>query len=405
MDSAIQVLEAVAVLGTLCACGYYVLCLWAARSFRRDTAAAGPDASFLPPVSILKPLRGADAGIYECFRDHCRQDYPEYELIFGVSDPKDPAVELVERLQEEFPGRSIRLLVCPKVLGTNLKVSNLAQMLPLARYDYLIVNDSDVGVAPDYLRRVVAPLRDSNVGLVTCLYRGVGSRTLGARLEALGISTDFAAGVLAARQIEGVRFGLGSTLAFSRRALEVLGGFEPLVDYLADDYELGCRMARRGFEVRLSEVVVDDHLPDYTLGGFLEHQLRWARGIRDSRRWGYTGMVLTFGIPWAIAALLLSRGAAWAWGLLAVTMALRLTMALVVGSGVLRDRGVPRWLWLVPPRDLLAVLIWAASYAGHTVAWRGDQFILEKGKLRAAEQPGPLPEDCGKTQKSRFLAG
>lgn len=271
----VRCLEAVALLGALAGCGYYLLCLWSARSFMRDSRKARPAAAaWAPPISILKPLRGTDPDIYESFRSHCVQDYPEYEIIFGVSDPDDPAIEVVERLKAEFPHRSIRLMVCPKVLGTNLKVSNLVQMLPLARYDYLIVNDSDIRVDPDYLRRIACEFADPHVGMVTCLYRGIAGKTIGSKIEAIGISTDFSAGVLAARQIEGIRFALGSTLAFPRKSLDAIGGFEPLVDYLADDFELGARIARAGLEVRLSDVVVDHHLPDYSLRGFLQHQLR-----------------------------------------------------------------------------------------------------------------------------------
>jgi ceramide glucosyltransferase len=383
VQNLVRFIEAIAVIGAAAGSGYYLLCLWSARNFLRDTRRQNSAApAWAPPVSILKPLRGTDPEIYESFRSHCLQNYPEYELIFGVSDHDDPAVELVERLKAEFPARNIRLMVCPKVLGMNLKVSNLVQMLPLARYDYLIVNDSDIRVEPDYLRRIIREFADPHVGMVTCLYRGIAGKTLGSRLESIGISTDFTAGVLAARQIEGIRFALGSTMAFPRKSLDAIGGFEPLVDYLADDFELGARVARAGFEVRLSDVVVDHHLPDYSLHGFLQHQLRWARSTRDSRRWGYTGVVLTFGVPWALLAVLLSGGAPWTWGLLAVAAALRLAMAVTVGTSILHDPDVPRLMPLLPLRDLVAMMVWIASFTGHTVAWRGDEFILEKGKLR-----------------------
>src|SRR5919205_482027 len=231
-----ELAQAVAVVGTSSAIGYYGLCLWSARSFVRQSRTPSPQ--FAPPVSILKPLRGTDPDIDEGFRSHCLQDYPEYEIIFGVSDANDPAVPAVEKLMREFPGRAIRLLVCSDVLGSNVKVSNLIQMLAAARYEYVFVNDSDIRVPRDYLRRVIAPMSDDAVGLVTCMYRGQAAATLGSKLEAIGISTEFHAGVLAAWQLEGgVHFGLGSTLAFSRKALSAIGGFEPLVDYLADDYE------------------------------------------------------------------------------------------------------------------------------------------------------------------------
>ena len=268
----------------------------------------------LPPVSILKPLKGTDPEIYECFRSHCLQQYPEYEIIFGVSDANDPAIESVKSLQLEFPDRRIQLVVSPKMLGANVKVSNLAQMLPEARYEHLIVNDSDIRVEPDYLRRVIAPLSDSRVGMVTCLYRGVAARTLGSRLEALGISTDFCAGVLAARQLEnGIRFGLGSTLAFRRGELEQIGGFASIVNHLADDYELGKRIADLGLAVKLSDVVVETYLPAYRLKDFFAHQLRWARGVRDARAGGYFGLAFTFGILWALLAIAASGTKLWSW--------------------------------------------------------------------------------------------
>ena len=381
MYSLTDILAAITGVGAIAGCGYYLLCLWSARDFLR-TVRPQVAASCTPPVSILKPLKGTDPGMYEGFRSHCLQDYPDYELIFGVNDPDDPAVELVRRLQQEFPHRAIELVVCPKVLGTNMKVSSLAQMLPRARFDHLIVNDSDINVEADYLRRVMAPFADERVGMVTCLYRGIAGRTLGSMLESVGISSDFTAGVLAARVLEGIHFALGSTLAFPRRALEAIGGFEPLVDYLADDFELGARIAAAGYEVRLSEVVVDHHLPDYSFRGFVQHQLRWARSTRDSRRWGYTGVVLTFGLPWAVLDVALSRGQRWSWAFLASALLLRFAMAAVVGLRVLRDRQLWRYVALLPLRDFAALLVWAASYAGHTVSWRGDLFVLKKGKLR-----------------------
>jgi ceramide glucosyltransferase len=339
-------------------------------------------AQALPPVSILKPLKGTDPEIYQSFRSHCLQDYPEYEIIFGVTDPSDPAVASVRQLQSEFPALSIRLIVCRKTLGANIKVSNLAQLLAEARYQHLLVNDSDIRVAADYLRRVMAPLANPKVGMVTCLYRGVAASTLGSRIESLGISTDFCGGVLAARQLEGgLKFGLGSTMAFRRDDLEKIGGFESFADYLADDYELGRRIAGLGLEVRLSDVVVETNLPAYRASEFLAHQLRWARGVRDSRSRGYFGLVLTYGLLWSCALVAASRGALWAWVLAGTTLFLRAAMALVVGKSVLRDRQLPQKLWLLPLRDLVAVGVWVASLAGHTVSWRGDRFELKNGKL------------------------
>ena len=373
----------VTILGTLCGIGYYLLSLWSARRFLAQHHE--PDMAFAPPVSILKPLSGADPQAYENLRSHCLQDYPEFEIIFGVSDPDDSAVPVVNRLITELRDRRIRLIVCSQVLGTNLKVSNLVQMLPYAKHEFLLINDSDIRVTRDYLRKVIAPFSNSQVGMVTCLYRGIAGATLGSRLEAAAISATFCGNVLAARQVEGgIHFGLGSTLVFSRSALASIGGFEPLLDYLADDFELGHRMARAGRQVWLSNMVVDHYLPDYSFCDFLLHQLRWSRSTRASRPWGYLGLVLTFGIQWAILAAIASRGAAWGWFLLAAAAGLRTMLALVLGLKVLKDRQVLRQFWLIPLSDLAALMVWIGGYTGQRVFWRGYEFILEDGKLRPA---------------------
>ncbi len=377
----------VAALLALCGMGFYLLCLWSVRSFRRHSRQALTE--FAPPVSILKPLRGVDPQMYESFRSHCVQDYPEYEIIFGVNEADDPAADAVHQLMREFPGCRIRLVVCPDVLGTNRKTSNVVQMLRYAHHDHILINDSDIYVTPDYLRRVMAPFSKPEVGMVTCPYRGIASDTLGSKLEAVGISTDFFAGVLAAWKIEnGLHFGLGSTLAMSRNALEAIGGLEPLVDHLADDFELGSRIAQAGFEVVLVDLVVETHLPAYSFRGFFEHQMRWARSTRDSRRRGYIGILLTFGLPWAMITVLLAHGAWWAWAVLSAAALLRTAVAVQVAR-VVHDRSILRYLWLVPLRDLIAFWVWFASYAGHQVHWRGEIFILEDGKIRLAQEAAP----------------
>jgi len=294
----------------------------------------------------------------------------------------------VRQLQAKYPNLPIELMVCGRVLGANLKVSNLAQMLPAARHEVRLVNDSDIRVPSDYLRKVIAPLADAAVGLVTCLYRGVASPTVCSRLEALGISTDFVPGVLSARFLErGLHFGLGSTLAFRRRDLEAIGGFEPLLDYLADDYELGRRIAATGKRIELSATNVTTFLPAYTLRQFFRHQLRWSRTIRDARRWGYAGLLFTFGLPWAFLTLLAARGAAWAWALFALTFAVRLGVGLVAAVGVLHDRQVFRNIFSLPLRDLIAPLVWAAGFMGNSIHWRGDVFDLKNGRLIIAKPP------------------
>src|SRR5215472_13306041 len=258
---------ALTVIATLCAllalagAAYFALCVWAAARFRREPGHASR-IDFEPPVSIMKSLKGLDPHMYPAFRSHCLLDYAEYELLFGASDPTEPALELVARLQREFPNRRIRVVHCPKILGLNGKVSTFAQMLPQARYEHILINDSDIVAPPDYLRRVMRLFARERVGMVTSLYRGLAGKTLPSKLEALGLSTDFMGGVLVAREMEGgIRFALGATMATTKRMLREIGGLELLVDYLGDDYELGARIAAKGYQVELSGVVVETALP------------------------------------------------------------------------------------------------------------------------------------------------
>lgn len=364
---------------------FCIAALWSARSFVRTRSTI--DSSFTPPVTILKALKGFDPGMYEAFASHCRQDYAgDYELLFGVSSLDDPAVEAVHRLQAEFPERSIRLIQTPERLGSNGKVSNLAQLAPHAKSDYLIVNDSDILVSPHYLSRIVsgfaAPQRGKQVGMVTAPYRGTTHGTIGSKMEALGISTDFFPGVLTALKMEKeIRFGLGSTLAVSREALASIGGFASLVDTLADDYLLGYRIAEKGYGIVLSKEVVATAVPAYSLAGYFSHQLRWARGIRDSRKGGYIGLLFTFVLPWAILNTIASGFSLESLAVLSFACLARVTTALAIGVGLLGDGQVLRDLWLLPLRDVAALGVWIWSFAGNTVTWRGQVFTLKDGIL------------------------
>lgn len=389
LATAVESITTVLTLSGLC---YYLLALWSARDFRRSLARAQP--AFHPPVSILKPVKGLDPEMYSSFASHCRQDYSgQYEILFGVSSMDDPAVAAVRQLEAEFPQRDIRLILCPDIRGANGKVSNLTQILPHARYDYVLINDSDIKVTPRYLSRILADFQmpqhsAGRVGMVTAAYRGRAGKTLGSRMEALGISTDFIAGVLAARKIEGgIHFGLGSTLAISREALDAAGGLLPLVDYLADDFELGLRITRAGYEVVLSGEVVETFLPAYNLRQFLAHQLRWARSTRDSRKLGYAGVAFTFGLPWALGNLIASGFSLPSLALFSITLAARVALALNVGVGILNDGQVLRDLWLLLPRDVVALGVWVWSFAGNTIAWRGEHFSLRNGKLERLSVP------------------
>jgi ceramide glucosyltransferase len=370
--------------------GYFIAALIAGLRFVASRRVFHP--AFSPDVTILKSLKGNDPGMLEAFRGHCRQSYTgDYELLFGVSSTDDPAAEAVRLLQAEFPERSIRLEVCPERLGTNGKVSTLVQLLPHARFDFLLINDSDIAVSPHYLDRVMAGFgsaarkgmdTDKEVGMVTTLYRGRAHGTLPSRLEALGIATDFQSGVLLDRMIAGkLSYGLGATLAVRRAALEKIGGPEVLLDYLADDYELGARIARAGYRVELSTEVVETGVPAYRWKGFFEHQLRWSRTVRDASPWGYVGLIFTHGLAWALLNAVASLFSPLSLWLLGVSLVFRLTLGITVGALVLNDRQVLPNLWLLPVRDLFALGIWMAGFAGNGIVWRGEHFALKNGKL------------------------
>ncbi len=364
----------------LAGAAYYGSCTWAGRRFLREQGTFV--AEHTPPVSILKSLKGVDAHMYAAFRSHCLLEYPEYEVLFGVNDMSDPAVALVQKLQQEFPGRPLRIVHCPEVLGTNGKISTLAQMLPHARYEHVLINDSDIVVTPDFLTRVMRYFVDPKVGMVTTLYRAIPGKTVWSKVEAIGISTDFMGGVLVAREMEhGVHFALGATMAMTRAALAKIGGLESVVDYLADDYELGVRISRAGYTVVLGDIEVETALPDYDFHGFWAHQLRWARNHKHLRTEQYFGLVVTFGLVGAVLAVIVAPHAWWTWTAFGITAAARLTAALTIGRGVLKCPNLLRDLWLIPLRDFAAMSVWLVSFAGNEVEWRGTKFLVKDGKL------------------------
>ena len=371
--------------------GYFVAALIGARVFLFQRRA--PQPVFAPGVTLLKSLKGLDPGMMDAFRSHCRQDYAgDYELLFGVSSMDDPAAAAVAELQAEFPGRSIRLVVCPLRLGSNGKISTLIQLQEHARYEFLLINDSDITVSPRYLQRVMAfhapgDVPGPKVGLVTALYRGQAHGTLPSRLEAQGIATDFMPSILLARWLEsGLRYGLGSTLAVSREALHSIGGLAALVDQLADDYEMGVRIYKAGYKIALTPEVVETSVPAYSWRAFLDHQLRWYRTIRDARPGGYAGLVFTFGLAWALLNVLASGLSLLSLWILALSFFLRLSLAMTVGAEVLGDHQVLPGLWLLPLRDLIAFGLWAAGFAGNTIIWRGERFVVKGGRLEKVGQ-------------------
>jgi ceramide glucosyltransferase len=374
--------------------GYFLASIVAARVYLHETRA--PRGEFSPGVSMLKSLKGLDPGMMDAFRSHCRQSYAgDYELLFGVGSLDDPAVGAVRELQAEFPERPILLVECKERLGANGKVSTLVQLANLARHDFLLINDSDISVGPRYLERVMscfAPMgRDAGklqIGLVTALYRGGAHGTLPSRLEALAIATEFVPGVLLSKLLEGgLHYALGSTLAVRREALEKAGGLLPLVDYLADDYELGARVTKAGYRIALSPEVVETSVPAYDWRRFCAHQLRWLRTVREARPGGYVGLMLTHGLCWAMVNVVASGLSLWSLWLLALSFFLRQAQAMTVGAPVLGDHEVLPNLWLLPARDAIAMGLWVAGFAGDTITWRGERFALKNGKLRQLTAP------------------
>lgn len=320
------------------------------------------------PVSILKPVRGVDPAFREAIHSHTVLE-GDYELVCGLSDAEDAAAAVLR----EFP--AVRVIISA-TRAPNGKVGVLTDLAAHTRHPIIIVNDADIRVEPDYIRRVTAPLADPKVGLVTCLYRPVGD-TFPARFEGLGIATDFAPSTLVAR-LGGVdEFALGSTLAFRRADLERIGGFAAIADYIADDYQLGHRIHGLGLKCVLSDVVVETHLG----GGWRHvwrHQVRWARTIRGSMFAGYLGLPITNATLWAGVTALAGR-----WDLTAALLAIRMAMAVTSGWFVIGDRNVLRLWWLIPARDLFSFAVWVAGLFGNTVVWRGQWLRLDRqGRIR-----------------------
>jgi ceramide glucosyltransferase len=360
--------------------GYYAAAsLMALRFFRRESARKLPD--YAPGVSLLKPVRGIDFGSYENFASFCRQEYPDYEVLFAVNDNADPAVPLIQRLIADFPERRIRLFAGADHLGANRKVNNLARLAREARHEILVLSDGDVRVGPNYLREVVAPFADEGTGAVTCFYRAIAEKNLGAELEAIGAASDFFAGVLMADGMAGMSFALGASIATSKHWLGKIGGFAAFADMLADDYELGHRIARAGGRVLLSREVVWTMYPAQTARGSWDHQLRWARTVRLCRPLSYFGLLFTHGLPWALLAAVVAPAKWIAAAYLLAYLVLRLVMAWTVGVWGVGDEVLRRRLWLVPFRDLLNFGVWLASFASNRITWGGAEYAMRKGRM------------------------
>lgn len=358
---------------------YYLLAIVSALRFfgGRHEVPTG----FAPPVSVLKPVHGLDREAYENYASFCRQHYPEYEILFNVADESDPAIPVIETIIRDFPKVPIRLLIGAEQLGSFNKVNKLVRMAREAKYDILVVSDSDIRVGPEYLHAVVAPFRDSQVGAVTCLYRGLADDSFGSRLEALGNSSDFDAGVLAGWQLQDVKFTLGATMATTKGRLAEIGGFEALVDLFVDDYELGHRIAALGYRIELISYPVDTVYPRQTLRESFAHQVRWNLAIRNAEPLKGLGLVFVHGLPWALLAGALAPSARLAAIYLGGYVVLRFAMAWTVGVWGLRDPLLRRKIWMLPLRDAFAFVVWLRSLFNHRVQWRGAEYIIRDKRL------------------------
>lgn len=359
---------------------YYLLAsLAAVRFFRRERARKLPD--YAPAVSVLKPVRGVDFGSYENFASFCRQDYPDFEILFAVGDDRDPAFPLIQRIISQFPNRRIRVLVGAEHFGANRKVNKLARLVREAQHDVLVLSDGDVRVGSNYLRNVVAPLADRNTGAVTSFYRAIAEKDLGAELEAVGASSDFFAGVLMAGWTEGIGFALGASIATTRGWLKKIGGFEALADTLADDYEVGHRIAEAGGQISLSSETVWTMYPAQTARGFWNHQLRWARTVRLCRPLSYIGLLFTQGLPWVVLACIVAPSKWIAGAYLIAYLILRFLMAWVVGVWGVGDEILRRRIWLVPFCDAVHFLVWLASFGSNRVKWGSEEYEIRRGQM------------------------
>lgn len=375
----------VAITGLLASTAYLGLVVVAALRFRdsvRHNGVSIAGKTSLPPVTVLKPLHGMEPLLEECLETFFRQDYPVYELIFGARAADDPALSIVESLAKKYPHVRTQIVLSGEPEYPSAKVFSMEKMEHLASYSTFVISDSDVRVTPEYLKQVVKPLVDENVGMVTCLYRGVPTGGLWSLLEGLGMSVEMSSGVLVANLLEGMKFALGPTMVIRKDVLDSWGGFKVLAEHHDDDFVMGSLTYASGWKVALSHHVIEHIVLNGTaLQSFL-HQLRWMRNSRFSRRLGHVGTGLTFAMPFGLLGLV----AGWmlgGWmlglGLLGLAFANRMAQALVVGWSVTRDRKAALFCWLYPARDLLGFVLWCASFAGSKIVWRGERYRLVSG--------------------------
>jgi ceramide glucosyltransferase len=364
----------------LCPFFYYLIALFSAwRFFRRGAPPAIPD--FTPPVSNLKPIKGIDPDAYENFASFCRQDYPNYEILFCVGDRNDPCVPVLEKLVNDFPERDIRILFGTGGTGANDKVLKLARLVREARNEVLVISDSDVRVERDYLRRVVAPLADPKVGAVTCFYEPIEDKTFADSLQTIGMFSDFYAGILVARQLDGVKFALGPTIVTTRTRLAGFGGYDAIKNRPADDLLVGRLIAEQGVEIELLPYSISTVADFGSMRELLQKRLRWIVVMRHLRPWGHMGLLLTQGLPWALAAAAVSPSVGVAVGYLVTYLVFRFAITWMVGIWGLKHTPLWKKMALIPVWDAVALVIWLISFTRNSIRWRSGKYYIRDGAL------------------------
>ena len=361
---------------------YYFLALFSAWRFFRGPSAGPPMvAAYTPQVSILKPVRGLDPDAYENFASFCRQDYPDYEIVFCVGDREDPVLPVIEKVISDFPEQNIRVLFGSGREATNDKVAKLARLAKEAKYEILVINDSDVRAEPEYLRTVVAPLADSKVGAVTCFYVSTDEKTVVQKLQTIGMYSDFYPGIVVAWQLDGVKFALGPTIATTRARLAEFGGYEMIENRPADDLLVGRLIAEQGYEVKLLPYSVLTVADFQSLRDLFLKRLRWIVVMRHMRPWGHFGLIFTWGLAWSLVAAVLAPVPAVAVAFLAAYFGVRVAMTLQVASWGLKQPVPWQGLALIPVWDAMAFVIWLASFTRSTIRWRDRDYYIRNGEL------------------------
>ncbi|MHB8501328.1 MAG: glycosyltransferase [Candidatus Acidiferrales bacterium] len=366
---------------------YYFLALYSSWRFFRLKKKSQQSLDYTPPVSNLKPIRGLDAEAYENFASYCRQDYPDYELLFGIGDGDEAVLEVLEKLKRDFPERRIRVVHVSGHTAPNDKVVKLARLVGEAQNEVLVINDSDVRVRPDYLRSVVAPLRDPKVGAVTCLYVSTHEHTFLQKLQSIGMICDFYPGILVARQLDGVKFAFGQTIVTTRKHLAGFGGYSAIENRPADDLLVGRLVAEQGFEVELLPYAVETVADFRSLREFFFKRLRWMTVMRHMRPWGHLGLIFTQGLAWSIAAVAIHPTLRVALFYLGGYFAVRVAMTWLIGVWGLKQSGIWKKMALLPLWDAWALLIWLLSFGRRSIRWRDIDYLIRGGMLVPVAPP------------------